>query len=154
MSKITLPGFLPQDDGQNKETPSGVLTLEEKCRMLAAIAQVNLLDYFKEDGSFDVGRAQREMPRGCVQALTVDEVTRADRNGNQTTTRKVRLRLVDRLKALALHNELTTAKEGEADALSGEEKARREKQIREAQELARAILKEKLLGPDWPLGRN
>ena len=150
MLKLVRPEDLPHGKSKKKAKPADKLTLEEKRRMLTDIMQVNIMDYFNEDGSFDALKAQREIPGWCVQGLSVDEVTRTDRNGNETTTRKVRLRLVDRLKALEMDSDLADRKDGSADEPSPEEKAKRDQEFREAQERARQLIKEKLLGPNWP----
>lgn len=150
MLKLVQPEDLPHGKNKQQAKPADKLTLEEKRRMLTDIVQTNVMDYFKEDGSFDVDKARHNIPGWCVQDLSVDEVTRTDRKGNETTTRKVRLRLVDRLKALEMDSVLAGHKDGSADEPSPEEKAKREQEFREGQERARAILKEKYLGPNWP----
>ncbi len=150
MLKLVRPEDLLPSKGAKKSQSAAALTLEEKQRMLADIVQLNVMDYFNEDGSFDVPRARRCIPSWCLQEFTVNEVTRTDRSGNETTTRKIRLRVVDKLKALDMHSDLMGHKDSNADEPSPEEKAKQDEEYRAAQLRAKELIKQKLLGPDWP----
>src|SRR5262249_13749621 len=77
-----------------------LLTLAKKREILSRIANVDLLDCLDESGAFDLARARQVLAGGTVQQLIVDEVTRTDRQGNTTTRRRIRVRVVDKVRAI------------------------------------------------------
>jgi len=108
-----------------KEAP---LSLAQTRRLLAQIVHANLLDCFDDSGAFDLDRARRTLPAVAVQHLTIDETTKTDRHGTTTTRRRIRLRLVDKVRALKLSEQL----ERLAEERSKQEKPAKPRPIRPA----------------------
>lgn len=82
--------------------PVDPLGIDEKRQLLAQIVRLNPLDCLDDSGAFDLDRARQTLPACAVQELIIDETTRTDRDGNTTTRRRIRVRLVDKLRALKL----------------------------------------------------
>lgn len=113
--------------------------------MLADIARVNVMEYFDEEGAFDVARARADLPGWCVQEITIEETARSDRQGNETMKRKIRVHFPDKLKALDMDSALAGHKKDTEDEESADQRREKERAQAEADELARQILKEMLL---------
>jgi hypothetical protein len=86
--------------------PAAPLSVTRKRLLIAQLAEINLLDCFDESGAFDIDRARSALPAFAVQEMTVDEVERTDRAGNTTVRRKIRVRLIDKLRAVKLDTAL------------------------------------------------
>lgn len=103
-------------------SPDLPLTLAEKRSFLAGLIRLNLLDCLDDSGAFDLARARHVLAGGGVQQLVVKEVERTDRAGNTTVRREIRVRLVDKVRALRVDGALEeTARRRRAE----EEKAAR-----------------------------
>ncbi|WP_009964889.1 hypothetical protein [Verrucomicrobium spinosum] len=81
------------------------LSLHEKRRMLADIARVNVVTLMDEKGALDIAKV-RQLPPWCMQELTITENERTDKSGNTTTTRQIRVKMVDKLRAIKLDSDL------------------------------------------------
>jgi hypothetical protein len=112
------------------------LCVAEKRLFLAHLLRLNLLDCFDESGAFDLTRARQVLTGGVIQQLTIDEVERTDRAGNTSVHRKIRIHLVDKLRAIKLDDTLeTTERRARAEAeaqRAGAEQAAQESKARAA----------------------
>ncbi|WP_038164918.1 hypothetical protein [Verrucomicrobium sp. BvORR106] len=81
------------------------LSLDEKRRMLADIARVNVVTLMDDKGALDISKV-RQLPPWCMQELTITEHERTDKDGNTTTTRQIRVKMVDKLRAIELDTDL------------------------------------------------
>ena len=80
----------------------------EKCQALAQIALHSITPYLNEDGSFDLLRARRRLPEGCLKKFVVKESATVDRRGAEITRRIINFVFHDRIAALRLHDSLST----------------------------------------------
>jgi hypothetical protein len=117
----------PVEGSTAAQETSGVLSTAEKRHLLAQIVRLNPMDCLDESGAFDLARARRVLPACAVQHITIQETTRTDRQGHATVRRNIRVRLVNRLRAMRLDHALLK-REGEdraeARALAQREKLR------------------------------
>jgi len=93
--------------------PAEPLTRAEKRLLLAQIVRLNPLDCIDESGVFRFSLTRRIVPAAAIQDITITETTRTDAQGKPVTRRRLRIHLVNKLRALKLDNEL--AKEEEAE---------------------------------------
>jgi hypothetical protein len=80
----------------------------EKCQALAQVALQSITPYLNEDGSFDLLRARRRLPEGCLKKFVVKETATLDRRGAEITRRTINVVFHDRIAALRLHDSLST----------------------------------------------
>jgi hypothetical protein len=132
-----------QEPDRKLRTASATLSVAEKRSRLARIVRADLLDCLDDSGAFDHARARQLLAGGTVQKLFVDEVERTDRHGNTTVRRKIRVYLVDKIRAMKCDEALAPTAELE-NAL--EEKTRRvewlEASVAQAKERDKDIEKE------------
>jgi hypothetical protein len=133
------------------------LSRAEMRRMLADAVRLNVVDYLAEDGAFDLERARRGIPPFCIQGFTIEEVVSTDKQGVETVKRKIRLSLVDRLKALALDTDLAEQEREATAKLHGDEAQLRKEHARpaaaaHAKELLKEALRRSPDGKGWVFG--
>ncbi len=145
--KTPVPAYACLEPKASRAEDSGKLSRDEKRRLIAQMVRLNPADCFDVSGTLDL-ELVREYSGAAVQQMIVHEITRTDKEGNiRGVQRRITLKLVDKVRAMNFDEKLLEREEAEQANEMSEE---RKKEFEEAQERARAILKEKLLGPDWP----
>jgi hypothetical protein len=92
---------------EEEEQPSEFLSVEEKRRILAQIARANVTEFMDDNGSFNAYQARRKLPGCAIQEFTIEETIRLDKQSNEEILRrKIKIKLVDRLKALHMDSAL------------------------------------------------
>lgn len=99
------------------------LTLEEKRRMLAQIARVDVVTLMDDAGNLDM-QSLRQLPACVVQEVNITKKERTDKEGNTTVTTYTKLKLVDRLRAMEMDTDLTGDGPIEQPETTGEKIAR------------------------------
>ena len=98
------PSYEEEDEAQK---PSEFLTVEEKRRILAQIARVNIQEFMDDNGAFNAYQARRKLPGCAIQEFTIEETIRTDKQANEEVLkRKIKIKLVDRLKAIQMDSTL------------------------------------------------
>lgn len=108
------------------------LTIDEKRRMMAGVARTDLVSLMNEDGSMDLKKLQ-EVPAWAIQEFIITENSGFDSSGEEYTKRVIKIKLVDRLRAIELDNTMS----GEIDPV---DLARKSPQRIAAGARARALL--------------
>jgi hypothetical protein len=93
---------------QSTALNAGELTcsLHEKRLFLAQVIRADLLKCHDPEGNFNLARAQLILPEGCVQEINIDETKTTNKNGHTVVRRKIRVKLMDKLRAMKLDESL------------------------------------------------
>ena len=96
----------PSLEDEQEKIPE-FLTVEEKRRILAQIARVNIQEFMDDNGAFNAYQARRKLPGCAIQEFTIEETIRTDKQANEEVLkRKIKIKLVDRLKAIQMDSTL------------------------------------------------
>ncbi len=91
---------------EKEQEPSDMLSVAEKRRILCQIARANLTEFMDDAGNFNAYQARRHLPGCAIQEYTVEETIRIDGDRREVLKRKVKVKLVDRVKAIKLDSAL------------------------------------------------
>lgn len=114
------------------------LTKEEKRMALADIFRVDIGQFIDDKGRIDI-KKMKKLPPWVLNKIEVHETTRTTKKGNTITNRRIKVDLVDRLRALDADNFLEGAEFGDQGKVEPEE---RPESQRRAIGVARQVLKE------------
>src|ERR1700749_5164860 len=106
MQKSKTPKSRSSAEDEEEECPSDMLSVAEKRRILCQIARANLTEFMDDAGNFNAYQARRHLPGCAIQEYTVEETIRVDGDRREVLKRKVKVKLVDRVKAIKLDSTL------------------------------------------------
>jgi hypothetical protein len=102
-----LDAYEDAEPTPEEAAPSEFLSVEEKRRILAQIARANLTEFMDDNGAFNAYQARRKLPGCAIQEFTIEETIRIDKQSREEILkRKIKIKLVDRLKALHMDSAL------------------------------------------------